>query len=56
MNTQINLIYVVFYYSDFIHIIYIYIYIYIYIHVYIITATAIIKILVLYQIAVKWNA
>ena len=54
MNTQINLIYVVFYYSDFIHIIYIYIYIYI--HVYIITATAIIKILVLYQIAVKWNA
>ena len=52
MNTQTNLIYVVFYYSDFIHIIYIYIYI----HVYIITATAIIKILVLYQIAVKWNA
>ena len=54
MNTQTNLIYVVFYYSDFIHIIYIYIYIYI--NVYIITATAIIKILVLYQIAVKWNA
>ena len=28
VNTQTNLIYVVFYYSDFIHIIYIYIYIY----------------------------